>query len=469
MSRRFVEWMPVAGWEIKRMLLRKDFVISTLLIPLIFVGIGFFMAWTRTRDQKQATRIAVVRLDPGGVATGDSLPPLEGITWTMPVGDAARADDLVAAIRAKAIEGAVVIPADYATSGEIEYVVRREHPGWKGRVEGHLVTLARLERAAGRGVSAAEFTDLTAKLASRERVAEPRSGTARGDRIAAMVMALFLATAIFGTNMYLAIGISGEKAARVTEVIVSAIRPQSWMDGKVAAYTVIGLVQAAVWAVTMLGVTLFLATTMPPAINPAVLGLTLLFAMMILNTNLRRAGFFQLVAERVIHHAHTTRQLLALVVVASGALSALFLNDTIVLTFTPLVLDICIALKRRPVPYLIALVIFFALFAVGAVILHRAAVGRVLYVIGDNAEVARYSGVDVARTRLVLFTTSSLVAGLARILFAARLGTVRGDMATGFELEIITIVLLGGVSIFGGSGRMSGVLLAASLASAMIW
>ena len=45
---------------------------------------------------------------------------------------------------------------------------------------------------------------------------------------------------------------------------------------------------------------------------------------------------------------------------------------------------------------------------------------------------------------------SSLVAGVAGILFAARLGTVRGDMATGFELEIITIVLLGGVSIFGG-------------------
>ena len=101
-----------------------------------------------------------------------------------------------------------------------------------------------------------------------------------------------------------------------------------------------------------------------------------------------------------------------------------------------------------------------SLFAVGWVILHRSATGRVLYVIGDNAEVARYSGVNVGRTRLVLFTVSSTVAGLAGILFAARLGTVRGDLANGFELEIITIVLLGGVSIFGGSGRMSGVLLA---------
>ena len=111
-----------------------------------------------------------------------------------------------------------------------------------------------------------------------------------------------------------------------------------------------------------------------------------------------------------------------------------------------------------PIP--LSLLVFLALLIAGSVILHRSATGRVLYVIGDNAEVARYSGVNVGRARLVLFTVSSTVAGLAGILFAARLGTVRGDMANGFELEVITIVLLGGVSIFGGSGRMSGVLLA---------
>ena len=111
-------------------------------------------------------------------------------------------------------------------------------------------------------------------------------------------------------------------------------------------------------------------------------------------------------------------------------------------------------------PLPVAVLLFFVLFAIGWVILHRSATGRVLYVIGDNAEVARYSGINVVRTRLGLFIASSLAAGVAGILFAARLGSVRGDMANGYELEIITIVLLGGVSIFGGSGRMSGVLLA---------
>ncbi len=84
--------------------------------------------------------------------------------------------------------------------------------------------------------------------------------------------------------------------------------------------------------------------------------LTLLFAMMILNVNLRRAGFFAVVGNWVIRYAVSTRQLLALIILASGILSAVFLNDTIVLVFTPLVLDICNTVNRRPIPYLVALV-----------------------------------------------------------------------------------------------------------------
>jgi rhamnose transport system permease protein len=87
-------------------------------------------------------------------------------------------------------------------------------------------------------------------------------------------------------------------------------------------------------------------------------------------------------------------------------------------------------------------------------------VGRAVFVIGNNADVARYSGIDAARLKLRLLATSGLVAGFAGVLFAARLGSVRGNLAEGFELDIITIVLLGGVSIFGGSGSMVGVGLA---------
>ncbi|MCB9157069.1 MAG: anion transporter [Caldilineaceae bacterium] len=83
--------------------------------------------------------------------------------------------------------------------------------------------------------------------------------------------------------------------------------------------------------------------------------LTLLFAMMIVNVNLRRSGFFGLVSQRVLRWAHTPRQLLALLIGATGLLAALFLNDTIVLMLTPLVVEMTLALRRNPLPYLAAL------------------------------------------------------------------------------------------------------------------
>jgi rhamnose transport system permease protein len=106
-----------------------------------------------------------------------------------------------------------------------------------------------------------------------------------------------------------------------------------------------------------------------------------------------------------------------------------------------------------------ALIFFVIELILAGIILHRTAFGRSLFVIGNNANVARYSGLNVARDKLVIMTASGFFAGLAGVLFAARLGSVRGDLATGFELDIITIVLLGGVSIFGGSGTMVGVAL----------
>lgn len=81
----------------------------------------------------------------------------------------------------------------------------------------------------------------------------------------------------------------------------------------------------------------------------------LLAAMMVINANLRLARFFNLVGTQVLRIARTPRILLALVIVASGVLSAIFLNDTICLMLTPLVIDLTRRLRRDPVPYLIGL------------------------------------------------------------------------------------------------------------------
>ncbi|TAK13547.1 MAG: anion transporter [Anaerolineae bacterium] len=83
--------------------------------------------------------------------------------------------------------------------------------------------------------------------------------------------------------------------------------------------------------------------------------LVILLSMMILNANLRIAGFFDLAAHALIRRARTPRQLLLWLLAASGLLSAFFLNDTICLMFTPLVVDLLLALRRNPVPYLIGL------------------------------------------------------------------------------------------------------------------
>jgi rhamnose transport system permease protein len=101
----------------------------------------------------------------------------------------------------------------------------------------------------------------------------------------------------------------------------------------------------------------------------------------------------------------------------------------------------------------------FAVLAVGfVVLLHFSTFGRGIYDIGLNDEAAHFTGVDVARTKLVLFVLSGVVSAFAGIYFTLRFGTARGDNATGYELQVIAAVLLGGVSIFGGQGRLHGVL-----------
>ncbi|MCC6945810.1 MAG: ABC transporter permease [Thermomicrobiales bacterium] len=110
-------------------------------------------------------------------------------------------------------------------------------------------------------------------------------------------------------------------------------------------------------------------------------------------------------------------------------------------------------------PMTFSILLFFLMAAVAIVILHFSGFGRQVYAIGSNARVALFSGVPVARTRIMIFAASGMVSALAGVLYAARLGAVRSSTAQGYELDIITIVLLGGVSIFGGIGTMVGVLL----------
>ncbi|MTH77091.1 ABC transporter permease [Paracoccus aestuariivivens] len=106
--------------------------------------------------------------------------------------------------------------------------------------------------------------------------------------------------------------------------------------------------------------------------------------------------------------------------------------------------------------------VIFALAALAfGILLHRTNFGRMVYAIGNNATAARFSGIRVDRIRFILFLLTGLMSGIAAICLTSRLGSTRPSIASGFELEVVTIVVLGGVSILGGSGSIIGVVLAA--------
>ncbi|HSX75353.1 MAG TPA: ABC transporter permease [Shinella sp.] len=105
--------------------------------------------------------------------------------------------------------------------------------------------------------------------------------------------------------------------------------------------------------------------------------------------------------------------------------------------------------------------LFVALAVVYGVVLHKTNFGRAVYAIGNNQTAALFSGVRVGRVKFVLFLLTGLMAAIASICLTARLGSTRPSIALGWELEVVTMVVLGGVNILGGSGTIPGVVLAA--------
>lgn len=109
----------------------------------------------------------------------------------------------------------------------------------------------------------------------------------------------------------------------------------------------------------------------------------------------------------------------------------------------------------------VEMVLFVAAAVFFAVLLHATSFGRTVYAIGNNAVAAQFSGVRVERVKFILFLLTGLMSGLAAVCLTSRLGSTRPSIAQGWELEAVTMVVLGGINILGGSGRIGGVVLAA--------
>lgn len=107
------------------------------------------------------------------------------------------------------------------------------------------------------------------------------------------------------------------------------------------------------------------------------------------------------------------------------------------------------------------MVLFLLIALAFYTLLHKSSFGRTVYAIGNNPTAALFSGIRVKRVKFILFVLTGVMAAIASICLTSRLGSTRPSIAVGWELEIVTMVVLGGVNILGGSGTIPGVLIAA--------
>jgi len=107
------------------------------------------------------------------------------------------------------------------------------------------------------------------------------------------------------------------------------------------------------------------------------------------------------------------------------------------------------------------MLIAFAVFAVAfAILLHKTTFGRRVYAIGNNATASRFSGIQVDKIKTIIFTMVGFMCGVTSLFLTSRMGSTRPNVALGYELDIIAMVVLGGVSTAGGKGRIGGAILA---------
>ncbi|GAA4086179.1 ABC transporter permease [Nonomuraea soli] len=143
-------------------------------------------------------------------------------------------------------------------------------------------------------------------------------------------------------------------------------------------------------------------------------------------------------------------------------LAYVILGDRAVADYPPEWASAAIApIPGLTIPWMIIVV---AVLAAGfGVVLHATPIGRGLYAMGNNAEAARFTGISVRRTTFWLFVATGAMSALAGVFWTLRYASARADNGNGLELAVIAAVLLGGVSIFGGRGRLAGVLAAVLL------
>lgn len=118
----------------------------------------------------------------------------------------------------------------------------------------------------------------------------------------------------------------------------------------------------------------------------------------------------------------------------------------------------------------ISMILYAGIVVVFYFILHRSVFGRRLYIVGNNPVAAQYSGIRVERVKLAVFTIMGVMAGIGSIFFVGRMGGgLSSSMGTGYEMDVIAICVLGGVSTNGGKGKVYGPFIATFIMAFLLY
>jgi ABC-2 type transport system permease protein len=273
-------WLPVARWEMSRNMRRADFILSVLLTPALLFGMSTFMAMNREGPRE----VAVVRADESGrvTARGEAaLPSLEGYKWVDPGEAGADTAALAQSLKPRKLALALVIRPEAGGRWSADMLTPRDPPRWVRDVRAHVQGAARAERMRALGLDSARVASLDDSVVVRMHSATPSgAGSRRNALIITLAILMLTILTVITSISYMMVGISGEKQARVTEVVMSAVPAQAWMDGKIVAYTVVGLVSGAVWGGSLLLMAGPFAFQLPASVNLANLALTLVFSLL---------------------------------------------------------------------------------------------------------------------------------------------------------------------------------------------
>ena len=114
--------------------------------------------------------------------------------------------------------------------------------------------------------------------------------------------------------------------------------------------------------------------------------------------------------------------------------------------------------KLAGIPFII--IVFLVVAIIFVLLLHKTTFGRNIYAIGSNPVASKFAGVSVDKIKVIVFMLAGLMAGVTALFLASRMGSTRPNIATGYELEVITMAALGGISTAGGKGRIIGTIIA---------